>query len=129
MSITSPRIQASNQISGTPSAAAETAIVTINGISTRGPADAVLLRGIVNLNAGTAATAATLTLWRDSGAGGKAVASSSGNSVTAGDGYTFDIEGIDTPGEVAEQQYTLLLQMTGATAATAIGFAQLTAIY
>jgi len=94
----------------------ETTLVTSAPLSTQGPR-AIYLHGQAVLTAGTGTTAFTLRIRRGSGTGGANVITPTAISATAGGTADYDFTVIDTPGEVAGQQYTLTVQPTGASAA------------
>lgn len=129
MGITVPRVLNTTQVAGEPALAAEAVIATLGGISTRNPAGSVLLHGIVSIVAGTAATAVTLRVRRGNGTAGAQVGGSTAVTVVATDSYVIPFEVLDTPGDVADQQYSVTAQVTGATAASTVDAVSLTAIY
>lgn len=129
MSVTSPRVLNTTEGVGNPAAAAETVIATLGGISTRNPGGSVILRGLVNIVAGVAATSVTLRLRRGNGTTGTQVGTSVAATVTAADSYVLTTEAVDTPGDVADQQYSLTAQVTAATAVSTVDAVSLTATY
>lgn len=101
---------------------AETGVVTTTSPSTRGPSDQVALSGTVDITPGTAATSVQVRCRRGSGTGGTQV----GNTITAGvtaavvAPVSFDF--LDSPGEVAGQQYTITVQQVAATGNGSVTF-------
>ncbi|SRR5579864_1090413 len=91
----------------------ETALATSIPLSTQG-ARSIYLHGQAVITAGTGATAFTLHIRRGSGTGGADVTTPTQVSATAGSQASYDFTVIDTPGEVAGQQYTLTVKPIGA---------------
>jgi len=105
----------------------ETVCATTAGVSTVG-ARTITLHGYAQITSGAGTTAMTMRLRRGAGIGGANVVTPTAVSDTAGDtkGYGFNQD--DSPGEVANQQYTLTAQPTAATAAGTIQTCHLDAI-
>lgn len=129
MSVSSPRVLSTNTIVASPALAAETVVAQLDGVATRGPGGAVILRGVVNIAAGTGASALYLRIRRGSTAAGTLVGTQTTSTVTASDTYTVPVEVIDNPGEVADQPYVLTAQLANATAASTVEAVSLTATY
>lgn len=129
MSIVAPRLLQSVTVAASPAAAAETAVCTVKGITSRGGSGSVSLSGAVDLSIGTAGTAVTLRIRRGDTTAGTAVATAGPFTVTATDRYPLQVEGLDAPGEIAGQDYTLTVQVTSATAASTVNAASLSALY
>ena len=102
----------------------ETALVTTPGISPFGPRT-VSVQGSALITVATQTTAMTLRLRRGTGTAGALVVTPTAVSATAqtAQGFTFATD--DTPGEVANQGYTLTAQATGATANSTVGTCEL----
>lgn len=94
----------------------ETVLATLPPLSSDGQAQSVLLEGVAGFTVGTGTTTVTVRIRRGTGITGTAVASIAGVNVTAGNVVQIPINGVDTPGEVADQQYVLTVQQAAATA-------------
>lgn len=92
-----------------------TVMVTSNPVSTPGPNATVTISGLITGTPGTGATRASVLIYRGTPTAGVYVRQVD-SEVTAGDFYCIPIIGIDQPGELAGQTYTLSIRMTGATA-------------
>lgn len=108
-----------NLVTGT-----ETALATTPGISPFGPRT-VSVQGSALITAATQTTAMTLRLRRGTGTAGALVVTPTAVSATAQATQAFTFAYDDTPGEVANQGYTLTAQATGATANSTVGICQL----
>lgn len=129
MSVIAPRLLASATVKASPALAAETDVCEIAGIATRSDQDAVILHGSVDITAGTAGTAVTLKIRQGAGVGGTVVATYGPVTVTAADRYSIPIDGVDVPGQVAGESYTLTATVTAASAASTVHACALTALY
>lgn len=102
---------------------AETAVLTMTGISTRGPSDQVGIEGQVQITPGTAATGARIRVRRGNGLTGAVVGSIQDIPVTAAVLNSAPFSVVDTPGEVAGQAYTVTVVQTAATANGSVTYA------
>lgn len=93
----------------------ETVVATSLPVSTRGASEQVTITGWVDFTSGTGATALTLRVRRGTGITGTLVSNANAQTVTAGNTLDYDLVVVDTPGEVAGQQYVLTVQQTAAT--------------
>ena len=103
----------------------ETVLVTTPPLSTDGAAQQVSLQATAIFATGTATTAVRLRIRRGTGITGTVVADSGSVVAAASSGIDLGVDGVDSPGEVADQQYVLTVQQTSA---TGNGTAQLAAI-
>lgn len=116
-------VHTSTVVLGSPALAADTAIVTTPPVSDDQGQRLIVLKGWLAFTVGTTGTGAILRIRQGAGVTGTSVAITGTMQVTAGNLVSFSILGQDSPGEVAGQQYTLCLQVVGATAASAVGSA------
>ncbi len=96
----------------------ETVVATVSGVGTYRPGEIVRLRGEAKLTTGTATTAVTPRVRRDSVTG---TVVNEANAITigaaAGSTESFEVQCEDSfSGEVAGQTYVLTLEQTGASA-------------
>lgn len=96
----------------------ETVCATVSGVNTYRPGETIRLRGEVKLTTGTATTAVTPRIRRDSVTG---TVVNEANAITvgaaAGSTESFEAQCEDSfSGEVAGQVYVLTLEQTGASA-------------
>ena len=110
-----------------PAAAAETAVYTTPVLPAVGPAEApgvtpVGISGTVNLTPGTGATGATIRVRQGNGTGGTLVSNASPvHTVAAAAPQSISFGATDATGYLqGGGQYTITVQMTGASAPTAI---------
>jgi len=129
MSITSPRLLFNDTVLGNLAAAAESAVCQLNGVSTQGPGASVHLTGRVELQGTTGATNLVIRVRRGAGVGGAEVSSQSVVFCGVGDNTEAVIIVVDVPGDVADLPYTLTAQVQGASGATTVDRACLTALY
>lgn len=129
MSVTIPRILASQVIAGSPATTGETIICQVSGVSVNPDNATVLLHGAVAFTAGTAATQALLRFRAGPTVVSRGVGASAWITVVAGDAYTMTYDVIDVPGPMANGTYILTLQMTAATAVTTINQAYVDVTY
>lgn len=93
----------------------ETVVATLPPFSTDGAAQSVLLQAVVDFTVGTAATTAVIRIRRGTTAAGTIVATSGSLTVAAGNLVSLSCDGVDQPGEVADQQYVVTVQQGAAT--------------
>lgn len=120
MSITNPRVLATNTVIASPAAAAETIIAKLSGVSVAGPDSIVKLDAAVNISIGTAGIAVTLRVYRGDATTDTKVYDSGQLVTSAGDEYTLPLATVDTPGEVAGQDYILTAEVASAAAASTV---------
>jgi len=94
---------------------AETDAVETPGVQTTPQRARVRLHGFAQVTAGVGATAVTLRVRRGAGVGGAIVGEGNPVTVAAGNTVNLSIDVEDSPGEVANQVYTLSVQQTAAT--------------
>ncbi len=121
-----PRIrQSANSTATNIPTTTETVLATLPPISTDGAAQQVSLQATAVFATGTGVTGVTLRIRRGTGITGTVVAMSGSVVAAASTGIDLGVDGVDNPGEVADQQYVLTVQQAGA---TGNGTAQLAAI-
>lgn len=118
----------SNAVNASPGGSGEANICTFIGVTTNGPGDLVAISGFCTVTIGTAGVSALLRL-RRGGIAGQTLISLTPITVVAGNVYILDLQYVDTPGEVVNQQYSMTLTVASATAASTVGQAQLQAIW
>lgn len=109
--------QYENQLSGTVNVVttAETVALVTPPVSTTFAGDSIDIEGMVDLTAGTGTTAVTLRIRRGNGITGTVVGVAEPDTLAAGNSAALQFQGVDTPGDVAGQVYSLTVQQTGAT--------------
>lgn len=105
----------SSSASTTLTTTTETAVLTMNGLNTRGPSDTIMFEGQGKVASGTGVTAVTATLRRGSGITGTIVAVAEPQPLAASTTGTFTWSFVDAPGEIANASYTVTLTQVGAT--------------
>lgn len=110
--------QYENQLSGTVPVVTttETVALVTPPVSTTFGSDAIEIEGMVNLTAGTGTTAAVLRIRRGNGITGTVVRAADTDTIAAGSSESFLVQGVDTPGDVAGQVYSITVQQTAASA-------------
>lgn len=110
--------QYENQLSGTVPivTTTETVALVTPPVSTTFGSDAIEIEGMVNLTAGTGTTAAVLRIRRGNGITGTVVRAADTDTIAAGSSESFLVQGLDTPGDVAGQVYSITVQQTAASA-------------
>lgn len=110
--------QYENQLSGTVPVVTttETVALVTPPVSTTFGSDAIEIEGMVNLTAGTGTTAAVLRIRRGNGITGTVVRAADTDTIAAGSSESFLVQGVDTPGDVAGQVYSITIQQTAASA-------------
>ena len=110
--------QYENQLSGTVNVVTttETVALVTPPVSTTFGSDAIEIEGMVNLTAGTGTTAAVLRIRRGNGITGTVVRAADTDTIAAGSSESFLVQGVDTPGDVAGQVYSITVQQTAASA-------------
>lgn len=110
--------QYENQLSGTVNivTTTETVALVTPPVSTTYSSDAIDIEGKINVTAGTGTTAVVLRIRRGNGITGTVVGVADTDTLAAGSSESFPLQGVDTPGDVAGQVYSLTVQQTGATA-------------
>lgn len=94
----------------------ETVLATSPPLSADGQSQSVALEAVAGFTAGTGTTSVTVRIRRGTGITGAVVASAAGITVAAGNLVSVPIIGVDSPGEVADQQYVVTVQQAGASA-------------
>lgn len=109
--------QYENQLSGTVPivTTAETVALVTSRVSTTYESDPINIEGMVNVTGGTGTTACVIRIRRGNGTTGTVVRAADTDSIAAGNTESFPIQGVDTPGDVAGQVYSLTVQQTAAT--------------
>lgn len=109
--------QYENQLSGTVNivTTTETVALVTPPVSTTYGSDAIEIEGKLNVTAGTGTTACVLRIRRGNGITGTIVGVAETDTLAAGSSESFPLEGVDTPGDVAGQVYSLTVQQTAAT--------------
>ena len=96
--------------------AVETAVLTSVGIFTTAQQPKVLITGMINVVAGTAATQLITKVRRGNSVSGPEIGTLLTDTVVDGDSYVLPLHVEDVPGESAGLQYTLTVTETSATA-------------
>lgn len=110
--------QYEGQLSGTVNVVTttETVALVTPPVSTTWGGDQIDVEGEINITAGTGTTACVLRIRRGNGITGTVVRAADTDTIAAGSSESFLLQGIDTPGDVAGQVYSLTVQQTAATA-------------
>lgn len=95
--------------------AAETAVLTIGPIGTRGPSDQLEIAGLFSLTTGATTTAVVMRVRRGNGLAGVVVGAPQTTQLGAALPGTPGFQVVDTPGDVGDQFYTVTAQQTGGT--------------
>lgn len=103
----------------------ERVAATLPGISTDGSGDTITVRGVAIVVVGTGATALVLRIRQGTGIAGTIISESSSVSATAANIVIVTLAADDNPGDVADQQYVLTVQQTGATADGTINYSHI----
>lgn len=106
----------------------ETVLLTFGGMTVSGPDSRIAIFGLVSMTHGTGATAVTMRVRRGTTITGTLVGEANALSVTAGNSSEQNFGVLDSPGEVAGQQYVLTAQFTAATGNSTITSAMGTAV-
>lgn len=107
----------------TDSGATEAVVLVGSPISTTTAEDTISLYGMVDITAGTAATAVVVKIRRGSTTSGAQVGSSITKGVSGGSVHTVPIEVVDHPGLVAGETYCVTVTETSATANGTVSYA------
>lgn len=132
----SSRVASSSTVVASPSAAAETVVCSITGITADVPVmSGVFLSGDASFTVGTSGTAVRLRIRTGTTAGAGTVISDTGaltGGVSAGNLLSQDIQGFDTAASggtaPASTSYCLTLTVTGGAAASTVSQTNLTAL-
>lgn len=116
-------------IVASPALAAETIVATLGGVSTDGATQSVMLWGWVAFTVGTSGTAVRVRI-RESSVTGTLVADSGAvtGGVAAAALLQENVQGDDSPGDVAGLVYELTLQVTAGAAISTVSAVSLIAI-
>lgn len=93
----------------------ETVLATLPPVSTDGSVQRVQLQAFASFTTGAGTTGYTLRIRRGTGITGTVVATSGIIAAAASTLVAGGVDGLDAPGEVADQQYVLTVQLAGAT--------------
>lgn len=94
---------------------AETVLATSPPLSADGQAQSVIIDAVAGFTVGTGTTSVTVRVRRGTGITGTVVNSIAGVNVAAGNSVAIPIQAVDSPGEVADQQYVVTVQQAAAT--------------
>lgn len=100
----------------TVTAATETELCQLDGVTLRHPDERVVLRGHAEIVTGTGTAFVTYRIRRGTDTSGTQVGESQIDEANAGEYSLAPVEAEDTPGEVAGQSYVLTAQQSSATA-------------
>ena len=103
--------------------ATEAVVLTLSDVSTAGPGARVVLHGIVNVTAGTAATAVTVRAREGTTVAGLEVGAAVVGTVVAGSTYTVPVDVVLGNVDLAGSSFVLTVQETAATAAGTVNYA------
>jgi hypothetical protein len=124
-----PAFAFNNVVAGSPAAAAETVICTLSGVNTDGPTQHVFLFGWCAFTVGATGTAVRLRLRQTSVTGTTVVDTGALTGGVAAAGLvSYDLNGIDQPGDVNAFVYVMTLQVTGGSGVSTVSAANLLAI-
>lgn len=119
----------STAIVASPALAAETIIAQVVVGSVADPSTTIELSGWAAFTVGTSGTACRLRIRRASLTGTVAVDTGATTQGVAAAGLdTLDVEGTDSPGEVASLVYVLTLQVTNGAAASTVSAVKIKAV-
>ena len=93
----------------------ELVVVTSNGINTGAPGARVMIRAYLNVTTGLGTTGLTVRVRRGTGITGTVVGTAEILTAAASTQYLLALTAVDSPGEVAQQQYVVTVQQAGAT--------------
>jgi hypothetical protein len=110
----------STAVIASPAAAAETVICTCGPINPPGDAVVVLLHWFIEFTVGTNGVTATLKLRRGAATSSTLINVGAAATVVAPNVVRFGGSYFDSPGAVAEQQYSLTLTVGSASAASTV---------
>ena len=88
----------------------ELVAVTSNGVNTGAPGARVMIRGYLNATAGTVGTTLTIRIRRGTSITGTLVGQADVFTIVASTINQLAILAVDSPGEVAQQQYVVTVQ-------------------
>lgn len=108
--------------------AVETVVLTGHSVNTDTVQKTVTLFGVVNVTAGTSATAIVVKVRRGSTTAGVEVGTAETTTAVATDDYSIPFACWDQPGEVAGATYCVTVTETAATADGTVNVASLAAI-
>lgn len=123
----SPRFFYSQAVAGSPALAAETIICTLTATGDLAVVKGVCLEGWFSFTVGTSGVSATVKL-RQTNTSGTTIATTGALTVTAGNLYSFGIQGIDTAPVLPSQVYVMTLTVGSGAAASTVSAAVLTAM-
>ena len=121
----SPRFFTSSTVAASPSASSETTICTLtvsNNVTQNG---GCFLQGWFSLTIGTSGASVTVKI-RRTDTSGATVATTGALTVTAGNLYSFGIQGVDTGGTLPGQVYVLTVTVGSGAATSTVSAANLT---
>ena len=100
----------------TDGGAAETVVLTIDGVNTTDVQRQVYIHGSLVIDPGTAATAVVVKVRRGTTVAGVEVGSTETQTAAAGLKRVIPFDATDIPGEVADESYVVTVTETSATA-------------
>ena len=103
--------------------AVETVVLTLAGVGTAGPGGRVTLHGLVNVTAGTGATALVVKVREGATPAGLEVGTATTDTAVAADSYTVAVDVSLGNVDVAGQDFVLTVTETAATAAGTVNYA------
>ena len=113
MSITSPRLLASDTVVNAALPNAETICAQLDGISTPGGGGTVMLHASLDVSVAASGTGGALRIRRGTTTGGAVVMEYGTLTLVGGDRYSLVIDALDNPGEVAGQSYVVTIGLAG----------------
>lgn len=119
-----PRFFKSTAVAASPSGSAETTICTVTVTGDLAVSQGVLLEASFSVTIGTSGVSATIRL-RQTSTSGTAIYATGANTVTAGNLYTFGVQGFDTAPVLPGQVYVLTLTVGSGAAASTVSAANL----
>lgn len=105
---------------------AETAAITSEGVSTAVGGEEITISGVINITTGVATTQVVVRVRRGTTVAGTAIGETEPQTIAAAATGNIFFEFVDTPGEVAGQQYTATVVQTAATGNGTINNAAIT---
>lgn len=122
----SPRFFTSNTVAASPSAATETTVCTLTCSQNTTANGGVYLQGVFSITIGTSGVSCTIKL-RRTDTSGQTIYTTGANTVTAGNLYTFGIQGVDTGPTLPGQVYVLTVTIGSGAATSTVSAASLVA--
>lgn len=121
-----PRFATSSTVAASPAAASETTICTLTVAQNITANGGVFLQGCFSITIGTSGVSCTIKI-RRTDTSGQTIYTTGANTVTAGNLYTFGIQGVDTGPTLPGQVYVLTVTIGSGAATSTVSAASLTA--